>query len=130
MAHGSTSKPLALLIAVLVAGCSQGRRAPDGRSNAATLTQAAAAADDDGDGDGDEPDDSLRVLATEELTPSIQRIAQQILEEHHEQPLGHEVPFELEGKRYVGRLEKHYHPPGSGREPVGEHVGVTVYVVE
>ena len=72
----------------------------------------------------------LRVLDEEELTPDIIDAAQRILAEHKDDPLGTEVPFELEGRRYVGRLEEHYHPPGSDEGPIGEHVGVTVYTSE
>jgi len=72
----------------------------------------------------------MRALGDDELTPDIVHAARQILGDYGDQPLGHEVFFEIDGKRYVGLLEKHYHAPGSGQEPVGEHVGVTVYVVE
>jgi peptidoglycan hydrolase-like protein with peptidoglycan-binding domain len=44
---------------------------------------------------------------------------------HHD--YGTEIPFELEGRRYVARLERHYHPPGYVGGPNGWHKGVTVY---
>lgn len=43
------------------------------------------------------------------------------------QPMGTEVPFELEGRRYLARLEPHYHPPGYQGGPNGWHKGVSVY---
>lgn len=43
------------------------------------------------------------------------------------QPMGTEVPFELEGRRYMARLEPHYHPPGYQGGPNGWHKGVSVY---
>ena len=43
------------------------------------------------------------------------------------QPMGSEHPFEINGKRYLARLEHHYHPPGYQGGPNGWHKGVTVY---
>jgi hypothetical protein len=40
---------------------------------------------------------------------------------------GTETPFELDGKKYVARVEHHYHPPGYVGGPTGWHKGVTVY---
>ncbi len=40
---------------------------------------------------------------------------------------GSETPFELDGKRYVARVEHHYHPPGYVGGPNGWHKGVSVY---
>lgn len=40
---------------------------------------------------------------------------------------GTETPFEIDGKRYLGRVEQHYHPPGYQGGPNGWHKGVTVY---
>jgi len=43
------------------------------------------------------------------------------------QPMGAEIPFEIDGKQYMARLETHYHPPGYKGGPNGYHKGVTVY---
>lgn len=40
---------------------------------------------------------------------------------------GTETPFELDGKKYIARVEHHYHPPGYVGGPTGWHKGVTVY---
>jgi hypothetical protein len=40
---------------------------------------------------------------------------------------GTETPFEANGKRYMARVEPHYHPPGFKGGPNGWHKGVTVY---
>lgn len=37
------------------------------------------------------------------------------------------TPFEINGKRYMARVEPHYHPPGYKGGPNGWHKGVTVY---
>ena len=42
-------------------------------------------------------------------------------------PMGSEVAFELDGKRYLARLEQHYHPPGYKGGPNGWHKGCSVY---
>jgi hypothetical protein len=40
---------------------------------------------------------------------------------------GTETPFEINGKKYMARVEPHYHPPGFKGGPNGWHKGVTVY---
>ncbi|MBM3462144.1 MAG: peptidoglycan-binding protein [Armatimonadetes bacterium] len=40
---------------------------------------------------------------------------------------GTETPFAIDGKRYVARVEQHYHPPGYQGGPNGWHKGITVY---
>lgn len=63
-----------------------------------------------------------------EVTPELAERAQRILEEHAEDPVGTEVPFSLNGRAYVARIEMHDNPEGSPDRPQGEHKGVTVYV--
>jgi hypothetical protein len=120
--------PSLLLVSLSAAfactGCSQSRRAPDADDRVATPVPSSGTPLE-----AREPGE-LRALEDDELTPAIIDVAQEILEQHHDQPLGYEVPFELEGRRYVARLEQHYRPPGSGAGPIGEHVGVTVYAVD
>jgi len=43
------------------------------------------------------------------------------------QPMGTEIPFEVNGKKYMARLETHYHPQGYVGGPNGYHKGCTVY---
>jgi hypothetical protein len=43
------------------------------------------------------------------------------------QPMGTEIPFEANGKKYMARLETHYHPQGYVGGPNGYHKGCTVY---
>jgi hypothetical protein len=56
------------------------------------------------------------------IPPGVVTKAKSLL--HHD--YGTEIPFELDGKRYLARLERHYHPPGHAG-PNGWHKGVTVY---
>ena len=63
-----------------------------------------------------------------ETSPEIVQRAEQILAEHSDAPVGTEIPFVLNGKRYVGRVEIHDNPNASPGRPPGEHKGITVYV--
>ena len=57
------------------------------------------------------------------VTPAIVRVARTFLD----LPMGAERSVEVEGRRYVFVLERHYHPPGFVGGPIGYHKGVTVY---
>jgi hypothetical protein len=61
-------------------------------------------------------------------SPEIVERATRILAEHGDEPVGTEIPFTLNGRRYVGRIEVHDNPDGSPERPSGEHKGVTVYI--
>jgi hypothetical protein len=41
---------------------------------------------------------------------------------------GAEESFDMDGKHYVGRLERHYHTPGGELKPWGWHKGTSLYV--
>lgn len=71
---------------------------------------------------------SLRRLRNAELTPALTGQARRILAAHHHEPYGSEFPFELEGVRYVARIEEHYHPPGGPLRPWGHHPGFSLFV--
>jgi len=70
---------------------------------------------------------ALRPLQAGEASSEIAQRARQILDENADAPFGTEVPFEIDGRSYVGRIEEHYHEPGGPRQPWGPHRGVTVY---
>ena len=110
---------------VLAAACSQGDPPPESEPRSAASVALAPTANGP-----PEAEKTLRVLQNRELTPAIIDVAETILHEHHDEPFGFEVPFELDGQRFVGRVEEHYHPPGGPLRPEGEHVGITVYVFE
>jgi hypothetical protein len=80
--------------------------------------------------DGQSKDGQRQPLSDEETTPAIARRAKEILDANQGAPLGTEVPFEIDGHSYVGRIEEHYHEPGGARRPWGRHRGVTVYRAE
>jgi hypothetical protein len=74
---------------------------------------------------------SRRPLQDGEVSAAVLQKASEVLKEHADKPLGTEVPFELEGRRYVARVEEHFREPGSAEPgPKGEHRGVTVYAIE
>jgi hypothetical protein len=64
-----------------------------------------------------------------EVTPAISAHAVRILREHGREPYGTEIPFEADGRRYVAKLERHYHEPGGAARPWGWHKGVSVFAV-
>jgi hypothetical protein len=61
-------------------------------------------------------------------SPELVERAEKILAEHSNEPVGTEIPFTLNGQRYVARLELHDNPDGSPERPSGQHKGVTVYI--
>jgi hypothetical protein len=63
-----------------------------------------------------------------ETTPEVVERAERILAEHGDAPVGTEIPFTLNGKRYVARVETHDNPDAAVGRPPGEHKGITVYV--
>ena len=73
---------------------------------------------------------TLRRLSDDELTRSLVRTAERILDDHADDPIGTEIPFSHRGRRYVARLETHYHPVGGAERPRGAHRGVTLLAVE
>jgi N-acetylmuramoyl-L-alanine amidase len=70
----------------------------------------------------------VRRLKDGELTPTLIAEARKILAEHHDDPFGTEVPFDIDGAHFFGRIEEHFHPPGGPRKPWGPHVGVSLFL--
>ena len=71
-----------------------------------------------------------RAVRGDEMTTDVARRAREILDENSGAPFGTEVPFEIDGHSYIGRIEEHYHEPGGPKKPWGRHRGVTVYHAE
>ena len=65
-----------------------------------------------------------------EITPEIVAKATELLWANDSAKIGTEFPFDLNGKRYVARMEMHDNPDGDPNRPQGEHKGMTVYVLE
>ena len=73
---------------------------------------------------------TLRRLRAGELNPALVKQARVIILENYRQPFGTEIPFEVDGKHYVGRIEKHFHPIGGPAKPWGWHHGCSLFAVE
>jgi hypothetical protein len=73
---------------------------------------------------------TLRRLRGDELNPKLVRQASRIIREHHREPFGTEIAFQLDGRAYVGRIERHYHPEGGPLKPWGFHAGCSLFAVE
>lgn len=76
------------------------------------------------------PAPRLRRAKGSDITPAVAKKARQIINANYKKPFGTEIPFEINGKHYVGRIERHYHPPGGALHPWGYHHGCSVFVVE
>lgn len=76
------------------------------------------------------PTRTLRRLKGSEMSVPLVKKARELIVEHHKKPFGTEIEFELGGKRYVGRIEQHYHPPGGELHPWGYHPGCSLFAVE
>ncbi len=74
------------------------------------------------------PPEGYRRLTQKEVTPAITQWAKKILREHGKEAIGTQVPFELDGVRYLGVVELHYHPPGGPLRPWGPHHGISIFV--
>lgn len=73
---------------------------------------------------------TLRRLKGSEINTQLVEKAREIVKEHHHEAFGTEIPFELAGKSYVGRIERHYHPEGGPLKPWGYHPGCSLFAVE
>ena len=71
--------------------------------------------------------EELTRLPQDEVTPALARAAQQLLEQNADAPFGTQFSLEYAGKRYVARIQEHYHEPGGPDRPYGHHRGVTLY---
>jgi hypothetical protein len=70
----------------------------------------------------------LRRLQKAEITPAMLKLAGSIVRKHYAKPVGTQVEVELEGRRVVARIERHFHPEGGPVKPWGYHPGVSLFV--
>jgi hypothetical protein len=92
----------------------------DTQEGTITAEPVAVAESDDSDQTGDTTGERVTLKV---VTPAIVKVAKTFLD----LPMGAERGVNVEGKRYVFVLERHYHPPGFVGGPHGWHKGVTVY---
>jgi hypothetical protein len=65
-----------------------------------------------------------------DITPEIVAKATELLWANDSAKIGSEFPFEMNGKRYIARMEMHNNPDGDPNRPQGEHKGITIYVLD
>jgi hypothetical protein len=106
---------IALHLAVLFAACAR----PEGTPNQG------ASRDDASRQQAGSPTPTSQKAPT---SPEIVERAAKILAEHANEPVGTEIPFTLNGQRYMARIELHDNSDGSPERPPGQHKGVTVYI--
>jgi hypothetical protein len=106
---------IALHLAVLFVACARSEATPSGSASRDDASRQRAGS----------------LASTGQIAPTSPEIvarAEKILAEHADEPVGTEIPFTLNGRRYVARLELHDNPDGSPERPSGQHKGVTVYI--
>jgi hypothetical protein len=103
--------------------------AAGGPATAAPEMQAPGASDARADVQSGAHDGRLAPLkiVTPEIVNAAERYLGVVMKQHA--PIGTEQQITLDGRRYVLRLEWHYHPPGFVGAPSGWHHGITVYEV-
>lgn len=69
----------------------------------------------------------LRRLQKGEVTPAMLALAATLVRKHHNKPVGTLIEVELDGKRVVARIERHFHPEGGAAKPWGFHAGVSLF---
>ena len=81
------------------------------------------------------PPAGYRAMKDSEITPELSQKAMDIFKQTRNQPYGTQVEFEIDGQKYTGRKEQHWHPQGYKGEtingqhwgPSGFHPGVSMY---
>jgi hypothetical protein len=71
---------------------------------------------------------TFRRMRDAEVTPALTVEAKRLLALHRTEPFGSAYPFELDGRRYLARLEEHYHEPDGPLKPWGYHPGISLFV--
>lgn len=72
----------------------------------------------------------LRRLKRHELDTGLILASAELIKKHHAKRYGSEIEVEIQGKPYVARIERHFHPEGGAAKPWGYHPGVSLFAVE
>jgi len=54
-------------------------------------------------------------------------VAAKIVRKHYAKPVGTKIEVEVDGKRVIARIERHFHPEGGAVKPWGFHPGVSLF---
>lgn len=72
----------------------------------------------------------LRRVRQHELNTTLMLASAELIKKHHAQRFGTEIEVEIVGKRYVARIERHFHPEGGAIKPWGYHPGVSLFSIQ
>jgi len=72
-------------------------------------------------------DPKLRRMKPNEITKGMLVVAAKIVHEHYAKPVGTKIEVEVDGKRVIARIERHFHPEGGPVRPWGFHPGVSLF---
>jgi len=72
-------------------------------------------------------DPKLRRMQPREITHGMLDVAAKIVRKHYAKPVGTQVEVEVDGKRVIARIERHFHPEGGPVKPWGFHPGVSLF---
>ena len=72
----------------------------------------------------------LRRLKKVEVSTAMLLASADLIQRHYGKRIGTEIALELEGKPFVARIERHFHPEGGPVKPWGYHPGVSLFAVE
>jgi hypothetical protein len=72
----------------------------------------------------------LRRVKQRELNTTLMLASAELIKKHHAMRFGSEIEVEIVGRRYVARIERHFHPEGGAIKPWGHHPGVSLFSIE
>ena len=72
-------------------------------------------------------DPKLRRMQPREISRGMLDLAAKLVREHYAKPVGTQIEVEVDGKRVIARIERHFHPEGGVVKPWGFHPGVSLF---
>jgi hypothetical protein len=72
-------------------------------------------------------DPKLRRMQPREINRGMLDVAAKIVRKHYAKPVGTQIEVEVDGKRVIARIERHFHPEGGAVKPWGFHPGVSLF---
>lgn len=72
-------------------------------------------------------DPKLRRMQPREISRGMLELAAKIVRKHYAKPVGTQIEVEVDGKRVIARIERHFHPEGGAVKPWGFHPGVSLF---
>lgn len=72
-------------------------------------------------------DPTLRRMQPREISQGMLVAAANIVRKHYAKPVGTKIEVEVDGKRVIARIERHFHPEGGAVKPWGFHPGVSLF---